>query len=437
MATYQKNIAVIGGGWAGIAAAIEATQAGHAVTLYEMAHQLGGRARGLAVNDWYLDNGQHILIGAYTQTLRLMRLVGVDIDRAMLRTPLALIGPNGLGLRLRKTHATPLAFGMAVLRHPTWSWADRLFFLRAVSAWVFKGFCCPADMTVAQLTHDWPEALRRDVIEPLCIAALNTPADQASAQVFLRIQKDGLLTGRGASDLLLPAVDLGALFPEVADRWLTSQGAVLEVGRRITSLEFVTEHWQVNGQAFDRVVLATPATEAARLTHAIAPNWSAQAAALQFEPIITVYLSSPGLRLPHPMITLPSDDKTAPAQFVFDRSQLGGPPGLLAFVISGAKAWVERGNAATLDAVIAQAQTHLARFSPEPAASPVRWDLVKIVTAKQATFSCRPGLQRPPAQIAPGLIAAGDYVEGIYPATLEGAVRSGIKAAQLCTKPPD
>jgi hydroxysqualene dehydroxylase len=424
----MQNIAVIGGGWAGIAAAIEATQAGHAVTLYEMAHQLGGRARGLAVNDGYLDNGQHILIGAYTQTLRFMRLVGVELDSAMLRTPLSLIGPDGLGLRLRKTRATPLAFGMAVLRHPTWSWSDRLFFLKAVSAWVLKGFRCPAEMTVAQLTHDWPLALRRDLIEPLCVAALNTPADQASAQVFLRIQKDGLLTGLGASDLLLPAVDLSALFPEVATQWLTQNGATLELGRRITSLLPEQGAWQVNGQPFDRVVLATPAPEAARLTQAIAPAWSAQAAALRFEPIITVYLSSPGLRLPQPMITLPSEDKAAPAQFVFDRGQLGGPPGLLAFVISGAATWVERGNSATLDAIIAQAQTHLARFCPDPAKA--SWNLVKIVTAKQATFSCRPGLQRPPVSIAPGLNAAGDYVEGPYPATLEGAVRSGMGAVQ-------
>ncbi len=428
MSTHQKSIAVIGGGWAGLAAAVEATQAGHAVVLFEMAHQLGGRARALAVGDWYLDNGQHILIGAYTQTLRLMQAVGVDIDRAMLRTPLSLIGPDGMGLRLRKTRATPLAFGLAVLRHPTWSWRERLFFLRAVSAWVFAGFTCPADWTVAQLTQTWPDTLRRDLIEPLCVAALNTPANQASAQVFLRVQKDGLLSGRGASDLLLPAVDLSLLFPEAAATWLTQHGAQLDLGRRITSLEAgSTGAWHVNSEPFDHVVLATPAAEAARLTHTIAPSWSAQAAALRFEPIITVYISSPGLRLPQAMLTLPSNDQTAPAQFVFDRGQLGGPPGLLAFVISGAQPWVDRGNSATLDATLAQAQTHLARFSPEPTTA--RWNLIKIVTAKQATFSCRPGLVRPPAHIAPGLTAAGDYVEGPYPATLEGAVRSGIRAA--------
>jgi hydroxysqualene dehydroxylase len=426
---HPKNIAVIGGGWAGIAAAIEATQTGHSVVLFEMALQLGGRARAMPVGDGYLDNGQHILIGAYIETLRLMRLVGVDVDRTLLRTPLALIGADGLGLRLGKTRATPLAFGMAVLRHPTWSWAERLFFLRAVSGWVFRGFQCDPALTVAQLTHDWPEALRRDLVEPLCIAALNTPANQASAQVFLRVQKDGMLSGRGASDLLLPAVDLSALFPDVAQKWLTQHGAALDLGRRVTSLELVQNGAEVNGEFFDRVVLATPAAEAARLCAHINPAWSAQAAALPFEPIITVYLQSPGLRLPQPMLMLPSDATTAPAQFVFDRGQLGGPAGLLAFVVSGAKPWVERGNPATLDATIGQAHQHLARFCPNP--TKPQWDLVKIVTTKQATFSCRPGLQRPVASIAQGLVAAGDYVQGPYPATLEGAVRSGVAAAKI------
>jgi hypothetical protein len=114
----------------------------------------------------------------------------------------------------------------------------------------------------------------------------------------------------------------------------------------------------------------------------------------------------------------------APAQFVFDRGQLGGPQGLLAFVISGAQPWVDRGVDATCKAVMDQATEALGANLRGPLS------LVQNMTEKRATFRCTPGLVRPPMRIADGLHAAGDYVAGPYPATLEGAVRSGMQAVQ-------
>jgi hydroxysqualene dehydroxylase len=119
------------------------------------------------------------------------------------------------------------------------------------------------------------------------------------------------------------------------------------------------------------------------------------------------------------MLALRSDAQ-APAQFVFDRGQLGGPAGLLAFVISGAQAWVDAGMEATLQATLAQAQASLAAHLRGPLQA------VKTLTEKRATFRCAPNLARPGGAIAPGLHAAGDFVVGPYPATLEGAVRSGV-----------
>jgi len=144
---------------------------------------------------------------------------------------------------------------------------------------------------------------------------------------------------------------------------------------------------------------------------------------LRYEPIVTVYLKSSGTRLPEPMLALHAD-ADEPAQFVFDRGQLGGPPGLLAFVISGAAAWVERGAAATLQATLGQAHTALAAQLHAPL------EPVRVLVEKRATFRCTPQLARPAAAIAPGLFAAGDHVAGPYPATLEGAVRSGLLAAR-------
>ena len=411
-----KRLAVVGGGWAGLAAAIEATQRGHQVTLFEMAPQLGGRSRGVDVAGLALDNGQHILIAAYVETLALMRTVGVEPGEGFMRTPLRVTYPDGIGLQLNPG-APLLAFGGAVLRQRGWRLTERLALLRAATGWMLSGFRCDASLTVAELTHSLPRAIRDDLIDPLCVAALNTPATDASASVFLRVLKDALFSGPGSADMLLPRVSLSALLPAPAQRWLIEAGATLRLQRRVESLIADDAGWSLDGERFDHVVLATTPIEAARLTRAIAPEWSHTAAALRYEPIVTVYLQGDGVRLAEPMLALRSDERS-PAQFVFDRGQLGGPTGLLAFVISGAQPWVDRGMAATSEAAIEQARSALG----------LALTLAQTLTEKRATFRCTPKLQRPALRIAPNLHAAGDHVAGPYPATLEGAVRSGRNA---------
>jgi predicted NAD/FAD-binding protein len=316
------------------------------------------------------------------------------------------------------------AFGAAVLRHRGWPLTARLALLGAAAGWALRGFRCDEMLTVSTLTRRLPAVVRDDLIDPLCVAALNTPADQASARVSLRVLKDALFSGPGSADLLLPKVGLGALVPAPAQRWLERAGADLRLTRRVESLESTGAGWSVDGQPFDRVVLATTPTEAARLVRGFAPEWAAVAGALRYEPIVTVYVQAEGVRLREPMLALRAR-ADAPAQFVFDRGQLGGPPGLLAFVISGAQPWVDRGMAATTQATLQQARTALQHQLAGATLTPVR-----TLTEKRATFRCTPGLKRPAARIAPGLVAAGDHVDGPYPATLEGAVRSGIAAAR-------
>ncbi|MEO7056178.1 MAG: FAD-dependent oxidoreductase, partial [Caldimonas sp.] len=174
---------------------------------------------------------------------------------------------------------------------------------------------------------------------------------------------------------------------------------------------------------FDSVVVAASAVEAARLVAPHAPHWASQAAALRYEPIVTVYARSAGCRLPEPMLAFAAVAE-GPSQFVFDRGRLGGEEGLLALVASGAAPWVERGADVTARAALEQARIALGAHLRAPL------ELVRTIVEKRATFACTPGLERPPALIGPGFFAAGDYVEGPYPATLEGAVRSGVKAAR-------
>lgn len=437
------KIAVIGAGWAGMAAAVQATRAGHQVQVFEASRAVGGRARSVegSLPDGtpvQLDNGQHILIGAYTETLRLLRLVGVQAESALLSLPLTLLFPDGRGLRF-PAWPTPLDALAGVLLARGWTAADKWSLLRAAGRWQHQGFSCSASTSVAQLCRGLSPRVMAELIEPLCVSALNTPAKRACAQVFLRVLRDALFGVPGGSRLLLPRVDLGALFPQAAARWLGEHSGQLQLGARVEAILPRGSQWQVGTQRFDRVLVASAATDAVRMLETTAQavsdacaqdirQWTLIARALEFEAITTVYAWAADAVLPHPMLTLRSHGVSAsppksiaPAQFVFDRGQLGGPPGLLAFVLSASA-----GDRATLQAqVLEQARLQLG----------LSLQAVQTVVEKRATFACTPGLQRPAQQIAPGLLACGDYVAGPYPATLEGALRSASNAVSALPAP--
>ncbi len=418
------KLAVVGGGWAGLAAAVRATEAGHAVTLFEMAAHLGGRARGVEVEGLALDNGQHILIGAYRRTLALMHAVGADAEALLFRRPLELRYPDGRGLRLPPGPPW-LGYARAVATCHGWTARDRLALITVSAGWALAGFRCAPQLTVHELCRRLPPAVRELLIDPLCVAALNTPARDASGAVLLRVLRDAIFGGHGSADLLLPRSSLASLLPTPADRWLRAAGAELRLGSRVQALEPAVKGWHLDGDPYDAVVLACSAAEAARLAADAAPDWARQAAALRYEPIVTVYLRCPGARLPSPMTALPEGPE-APAQFAFDHGALGAAPGVFAFVISGARRWVDAGLDMTGAAVLQQA-----RHAFTPGTWPTPPTLLRVLAEKRATFRCTPGLARPPAQVAPRLVAAGDYIEGPYPATLEGAVRAGETAAAL------
>ncbi len=420
-------VAVIGAGWAGLAAAVTATRAGHKVTLCEMSPWPGGRARQIHAPPAHatepaFDNGQHLLIGAYRETLRLMALVGVSLPEALGRAPLQLVDVQGHGLRLPPGSPT-LSFLRGVMAHGGWSWGARCALLRHAAAWRWKGFHCDPGLTVSELTHALPRRVRDELIDPLCVAALNTPATEASAQVFLRVLRDALAGEPGSADLLFAKQSLSALWPEPATRWLQAHGATLRWHHRVHTLQLQGPQWLVNRDLFDEVIVATTSVEAGRLCRAIAPVWAEQALALQHEPIATVYVRAPGIRLPYPMAQL-SCDARRPAQFVLDHGHWGGPPGQLALVVSGAGPWLAQGH----DALTAAALRQLSQALGPQLHSPLT--PLRTLVDKRATFRCTAGLQRPPREIAPGLQAAGDYVEGPYPATLEGAMQSGVQAAR-------
>ena len=268
------------------------------------------------------------------------------------------------------------------------------------------------------------------LIEPLCVSALNTPADKASGQVFLRVLRDSLFAVNGGSNLLLPRVDLSALLPDAALAWLAAQGGQVKLAVRVQSIQPATDNrWQLTSGTdadlgtFDSVILACPPVDAARLARSSAlPSgdwlgWINLTENLHYEAIATVYAMATGTRLAQPMLAL-SSSPAYPAQFVFDRGQLGGPAGSLAFVISASQ----------------QSSTELTPLIAAQAAAQLGINdlhILQTVVEKRATFACTPNLQRPGQRVAPGLLACGDYINGPYPATLEGAVRSGLEVARL------
>ncbi|MDQ7956566.1 MAG: hydroxysqualene dehydroxylase HpnE [Pseudomonadota bacterium] len=414
------RVAIVGGGWAGLAAAVEATRAGHAVTLFEAARTLGGRARRVLADDGLvLDNGQHILIGAYRATLALMRGLGVDLDAALLRLPLALRFPDGGGLSVPAGLPPPLDLLAGIAGAQGWSLRDKFSLVRTSLRWRARGFRCAPDDSVAALCTGLTPRVMDELVAPLCVSALNVPVERASGEVFLRVLHDALFAERGGADLLLPRVDLGALLPDPAAQWLGAHGASIRIGQRVQSIAPTAAGWTVDGGAFERVLLAAPAWESARLARGAsvppAMAWAEQADALGHEAIATVYLrGTPGL--PGAALRALRHGPDTPAQFVFDRGALGGPAGLAALVVSASEGTREEVEAQAL----AQARAQLGWHGAVP---------VQTIVEKRATFACTPGVRRPPIDVAPGLSACGDYVEGPYPATLEGAVLSGQAAA--------
>jgi squalene-associated FAD-dependent desaturase len=443
-----RRVAVVGGGWAGCAAAVELKRRGCDVTLYEAARTLGGRARVVQARGRVLDNGQHILLGAYRETLALMRRVGLDPDEALLRLPLQVRYPPGSGLMDFEAPRLPAPLHVlaALLRATGLERADKLALARFTTSARWMRWGLEVDCTVHELLErfDQTQRLYRLLWRPLCIAALNTPPEHASAQVFLAVLRDSLGARRAASDMLLPRVLLDALFPDAARRHLEQGGARVLAGVRVEAIAPEGAGWHLNvgdeSVGYDAVVLATAPWQAASLLRPL-PGLErvvGQLDALAYEPICTVYLQyAPGTRLPLPFCALLDDpDADLWGQFAFDRGQLdsgkldSSQDGLLAVVVSSAGRAIELDQ----DLLAAAIARQLAGAFAQPALASPLW--TQVISEKRATFACTPGLDRPAnASGLPGLALAGDYTACDYPATLESSVRSGLAAAALAAAP--
>ncbi len=424
------RVAVIGAGYAGLACAVELADAGIGVDVFEASRTLGGRARAVRINDGpegiSVDNGAHILVGAYRETLRLMKKVGAD-GTALRRENLHLEFPGHVRIAAPSLPA-PLHLAWALLFARGLSVADKFAAIRFMRVQQARHFRIERDMSAADLfaAHRQPERVRRFLWEPLCLAALNTPVAIASARVFLNVLRDSLAADREASDLLLPATDFSKLFPAPAARFLEAHGGRVFRSARIRGLEKTGAGWTATGdQAYGpyaHVVLAVAPYHLAPLlsSHTEFAPLIEHVGHLDWQPIVTCYLAYPeATRLPFAMAGVMGGH----AQWLFDRGALCGQHGLLAAVISGDGPWQQLGHEALAIAIHHEIERLLPGL-PTPRHS-------HVIEEKRATFACTPALERPLTHTAnPTVWLAGDYVAGDYPATIEGAVRSGIAAAR-------
>lgn len=421
----QKSVAVIGGGMAGLSAAAKLAEKGILVTLFEAAPQLGGRARRVNFKNLALDNGQHILLGAYHQTLALLSLVGISENSVLLRQPLSLHIHHAMRLKTCSYLPAPLHLLAGLCFATGLNIGEKLRLIRFLIWLKSQGFKVSKDLPLSDFlaVHCSSPKLTKVLWEPLCLAALNTPIQEASTQVFLNVLRDSFNNKKNDSDLLLPKTDLSSLLAEPLARYIRSKGGVVICNQAVNKIEKTKHGFRLKNKSgktfnFSHVIIATSPAHAQNLDLAL------NMPAFSYQPIYTVYLQYPaGTKLPRIMTGFCN----RLSQWIFDRGQLCGQAGLMSVVISAEGKHQDSTQTQLAEAVtqeIADAFPEL----PQPL-----WH--KVIAEKRATFSCTAELKRPSKEtLIPNLYLAGDYVTSgcvlnEYPATIESAVRSGVACA--------
>lgn len=447
--------AVIGAGWAGLAAAYRLRRDGHSVVVYEAARTLGGRARRVhsrALDTW-IDNGQHILLGAYSETQKLMEGLGLDPASLFHRERLTLESADAQFSMHAANLPAPLHLLSAIVTARGLNVKERLLMLALTSGLRRRGWKVARGLTVAQWLRQGGQTANviRRFWHPLCLAALNTPLDEACAQLFANVLRDSLGGAKHASDVLIPAVDLSRLWPDQVETYLAADPAGASSVRRgcaARELACKANGVQVNGEHFDAAVIACNIPSARKLIGQLEPSvdgarYLATLAAFAFLPIatITLQLDRPW-SLPRAMLML-SDDPARMhfGQWLFNRNALqqqrtvesdtadgaAAPSALLHVVVSDARTMQQHPGEDIAAGVVAQIIEQTSRFEPMP-----RVMAHSIITEKRASFAATPGLLRPSNETPwPRIWTAGDWTDTGYPAVLEGAVRSGLKAGEL------
>ncbi len=420
----NKKILVIGGGWSGLAAACQLAPHTN-VTLLEAAPQLGGRARAVSWQEDYIDNGQHLFLGAYHHTYSLLKHIGLSANLLFHTMP----------FQWQSHGATDhIHFSLRNLKKLPWLSLKGLKLREKISfLWVLNTLRKPLARSQHQTTvlqflkkfHQSPKLIEH-FWQPLCEAALTTPIESAAMAVFHQVMYTAFGSDLSASDYWIPTQDLSKLLPEPAHDFLINQGAKVYLNQRVQRLciegNRCTGVWSKDMfYPAQQIILATPYQQTCAL---LQPYANCHTLCESLKHLVPAQISTLYLRFSKPIATpLPFFHIQARLPFwVFNRLHCQQPD-LLALVFSQTQPLLQD-EAALLYMVMPWLRSVLPDL-PAPITS-------KLIREKRGAFEAtlfaeqhRPTLQTPISNV----LLAGDYVANGYPACLEGAVLNGTRCS--------
>lgn len=421
------SVAVVGGGWAGLACALRLAYAGYKPVVFESAPEVGGRARRALIAGHYRDNGQHLMLAGCAALNQLFDLAGIDLPI----TPF-MYQSGGRQLHV-PTNGGRLTLAMALLRAKGFSWHERYRLLVALLRLQANGWRVAKDYTVSQWLEETrqPAALIDAFWAPLSLAVLNTPLQQASIRRLMPVLRDTLGMGGSALGIYQPATNLSDAIIEPLVQAIEQRGGAVCCGERVTAVlrtdtgtgYTIVTHDNLS-QTFDHVVLALPPWS---LTHVSLPApLDAAASATEFgdQPIATVYLGfKESYRLPVPLLQIAGPTSGDAQIWAIDRVHCG-EPGVIAVSLSAEGPWCTLKGDVLADACLSALQQAVAT-TPD-----CLWR--KSVIVQKATYAAtiRASSKQLELEPLPQLHLAGDWTHAEYPATLEAAVDSGFRTAQ-------
>lgn len=442
------KVAVVGGGLAGITAAIALAESGADVTLLEARPRLGGATCSFSRDDLTVDTGQHVFLGCCSAYRDLLARLGMTEHVTLQdRFDVTVLAPGGRKARLRRTALPgPLHMLPALGRYPFLSFAERMSVARPALAMRRVDPADPAADT--QRFGDWlaqrgqDERTRRALWDLFSVSALNIAGDDASLALAAVVVKTGLLGKNNAADIGVPALPLGELHGDAGATLLAKLGAQVALNTKVSAIESdqgggfriqLSQGAQGDPVTADAVVLAVPHEKAAPLipAGALPEQTVAGWAGLGASPIVNVHVI-----YDRPVMDLPFVAAIdSPVQWVFDRTRISG------ISASNHGRQGQQYLAISLSAADHYADTPAAQLRQQflpalaelfPAARDARVTEFFVTRERRATFRQAPGsgALRPKAATArPGLVLAGAWTDTGWPDTMEGAVRSGLAAA--------
>jgi squalene-associated FAD-dependent desaturase len=419
------TVAIVGGGWAGLACALKLAKAGYAPVVLESAPEPGGRARRAHVEGHDRDNGQHLMLGGCQSLKALFEAVGIQLPAV----------PFTFTTSTRQlsvpAQAGRLGLALALCRARGFSWAERYQLIRALTQLQVRHWHVAQTLTVA----DWlqktkqPASLINEFWTPLALAILNTPLHEAAMWRLVPVLRDTLGQGGSALCLLQPASNLSSSVVDPIVSAIEQAGGRIRCGVRVSGVEQTASGYQLlihnaSAEVFDQVVLALPTWALNHLSLPPTLNATAWAQAFGSQPIATIYLGfESSFRLPAPLIQLAGPTPEDARVWAMDRAHCG-EPGVVAISLSADGPWHALSVDALTQACLSALQEAVKNLPP------CLWQ--KAVTVQRATYAATPAAFIAEADLTPlpGLYLAGDWSHPAYPATLEAAVSSGFAAAQ-------